>query len=77
MSQNHGNVFFLGVARVPDQALVVASYSHFTETDLGGVKQVLDQPNMNMAFGKHYSFSVGQLAWHLIKGVFYSYAAFF
>ena len=33
-----------------------------------GVKQVLDQPNMNMTPGKHYSFSVAQMAWHLIAG---------
>ena len=46
----------------------MASHSYNTETDLGGVKQVLEQPNMNMAPGKHYSFSVGQLAWHLIAG---------
>ena len=48
--------------------IVVASYSYNTETDLGGVKQVLEQPNMNMTPGKHYSFAVAQLAWHLIAG---------
>ena len=62
----YGNVFFLGVARMAGQGLVIASYSYNTETDLGGVKQVLEQPNMNMSPGKHYSFSVGQVAWHLI-----------
>ncbi len=67
---SYGNVFFLGVARMAGQGIVVASYSYNTETDLGGVKQVLDQPNMNMSPGKHYSFSVGQLAWHLIAGLF-------
>ncbi len=65
---SYGNVFFLGVARMAGQGIVVASYSYNTETDLNGVKQVLDQPNMNMSPGKHYSFSVGQLAWHLIAG---------
>lgn len=62
-----GNVFFLGVARMAGQGIVVASYSYNTETDLSGVKQVLEQPNMSLAPGKHYSFSVGQLAWHLIS----------
>jgi len=61
-----GNVFFLGVARMAGQGIVIASYSYNTETDLGGVKQVLEQPNMNMQPGKHYSFAVSQLAWHLI-----------
>lgn len=51
------------------QGIVVASYSYNTETDLSGVKQVLDQPNMNMSPGKHYSFTVSQLAWHLIAGM--------
>ena len=65
---SYGNVYFLGVARVAGQGIIVASYSYNTETDLNGVKQVLEQPNMNMSPGKHYSFSVGQLAWHLISG---------
>lgn len=65
MSQN---VYYLGVARIAGQGIVVASYSYNTETDIGGVKQVLEQPNMNMSPGKHYTFSVGQLAWHLIAG---------
>ena len=65
---NYGNVYFLGVARIAGQAIVISSYSYNTETDLSAVKQVLEQPNMNMSPGKHYSFSVGQLAWHLIAG---------
>lgn len=60
------NVHFLGVARVAGQGIIIASYSYNSETDLGGVKQVLEQPNMQLSPGKHYSFSVGQLAWHLI-----------
>lgn len=62
------NVYFLGVARLAQQAYVVAAFSYHTETDVGGVKQVLEQPNMNMMPGKHYSFTVGQVAWHLIAG---------
>lgn len=61
------NVYFLAVARIQTQGVVVASYSYNTETDIGGVKQVLEQPNMNMQPGKHYSFTVGQVAWHLIS----------
>ena len=67
MSQQYfGNVHFVGVARVAGQGIVIASHSYNTETDLNGVKQVLEQPNMTMSPGKHYSFSVAQVAWHLI-----------
>jgi len=66
-SPSYRNVFFLGCARLAGQALVVASYSYNTETDLNAVKQVLDQPNMQMSTGKHYSFTVGDMAWHLIS----------
>ena len=68
MSTSYGNVFFLGVARIANQAIIVASHSYNTVTDLGAVKQVLEQPNMSMAPGKHYSFTVNKLAWHLIAG---------
>lgn len=69
MSTPYGNVFFLGVARIASQqGIIVASHSYNTETDLGAVKQVLEQPNMQMSPGKHYSFTVGKLAWHLIAG---------
>jgi len=68
MSQSnyYDNVYFLAVARIQQQGIVVASYSYNSETNIDGVKQVLEQPNMNMQPGKHYSFSVGQVAWHLI-----------
>mmetsp|Transcript_9628 Transcript_9628/g.14491 ORF Transcript_9628/g.14491 Transcript_9628/m.14491 type:complete len:232 (-) Transcript_9628:201-896(-) len=64
--QYYGNVHFLGVARIAGTGIVIASHSYNTETDLNGVRQVLEQPNMSMAPGKHYSFNVAQLAWHLI-----------
>ena len=66
---SYGNVFFLGVARIatPKQGIVVGSYSYNTETDLSAVKQLLEQPN-NLSTGKHFSFSSGKLAWHLIQG---------
>jgi hypothetical protein len=50
------------------QAIIVASYSYNSDTDLSPVKQALEQPSMNLSPGKHYSFNVGQLAWHLISG---------
>ena len=62
------NVYFLGVCRIPDQAIIVAHYSHEIDTDLSNVKNVLEQPNMNMSPGKLYNFAVGAVAWHLIKG---------
>ena len=65
---SYNNVFFVAAARMAGQGIIMASYSYNTETELGAVKQVLEQPNMNMAPGKHYSFTVGQLGWHLISG---------
>ena len=70
MAANFGNIYFLAVARVNGrESIVVASYSHNTETDLNAVRQVLDQPNMKITPGKFYNFSVGQLAWSLIGGI--------
>jgi hypothetical protein len=60
------NVYYVGVARMGDQPLIPASFSYNTETDPGAVKQVLQQPSLNMQPYKHYTFSVAQLAWHLI-----------
>jgi hypothetical protein len=57
---------YTGVARLAGQGILVASHSHNTETDRDAVRQVLEQPNMQMNPGKHYAFSVGQLGWHLI-----------
>jgi hypothetical protein len=67
-TQYFGNVHFLGVARVAGTGIVIASHSYNTEIDLNGVRQVLEQPNMNLTAGKHYSFNVGPHAWHLISG---------
>lgn len=66
---NNQNVFFVGVARIANrEGIVVGSFSYNTETNLDGVRQVLAQPNMNLDAGKHYSFQVAQMAWHLIQG---------
>lgn len=63
------NIYFVGVARVEGRGIVVASYNNEADIDLAGVKQVLEQPNMNMQPAKHYSFTVGaNQAWHLIAG---------
>jgi hypothetical protein len=64
----YGNVHFVGVARIAGTGIVIASHAYHAKTDLNGVRQVLEQPNMNMAPGKHYSFNSGDLAWHLIAG---------
>uniref|UniRef100_A0A7S0SW64 V-SNARE coiled-coil homology domain-containing protein n=1 Tax=Chromulina nebulosa TaxID=96789 RepID=A0A7S0SW64_9STRA len=61
-----GNVYFLGIARLADKAYVIASLAYNSETDIDGIKKVLEQPNMNMSPGKHYSFTVGQVLWNLI-----------
>jgi len=68
MSDSEHNIYFVGVARVEGRGIVVASYNNEADIDLAGVKQVLEQPNMNMQAGKHYSFAVGaNQAWHLIS----------
>jgi hypothetical protein len=64
----YNNVLFVCAARMAGQAIIVASYSYNSDTDLSPVKQALEQPSMNLSPGKHYSFNVGQLAWHLIPG---------
>jgi hypothetical protein len=62
-------VFYLGVARVANgKGFCVGNFSFNSETSIDGVKQVLEQPNFDLQQGKHYSFSVAQLAWHLIQG---------
>ena len=67
MSEEH-NIYFVGVARVEGRGIVVASYNNEADIDLAGVKSVLEQPDMNMQPGKHYSFAVGaNQAWHLIS----------
>eukprot|EP01040_Poterioochromonas_malhamensis_P018061 gene18061-20968_t len=65
-SPSYNNVHFVGVARIDGEGIVVASYSHHAAIDIGGVKQVLGQPNLNISAGKHYVFSIGTSAWHLI-----------
>jgi hypothetical protein len=62
------NVYFVGVSRIASgEGLVVSSYSYKTDIELSGVKSVLEQPDVNILPGKHYSFTVGQVAWHLIQ----------
>jgi hypothetical protein len=64
----YNNVLFICAARMAGQAIVVASYSYNTDTDLSAVKQALEQPSMNLSPGKHYSFNAGPNAWHFISG---------
>ncbi len=66
----YNNVLFICAARMAGQAIVVASYSYNTDTDLSAVKQALEQPSMNLSPGKHYSFNAGSNAWHFISGAF-------
>lgn len=61
-------VYYLGVARLSGgKGFAVGNFSFNSETSIDGVKQVLEQPNFNLVQGKHYSFAVGQMAWHLIQ----------
>lgn len=64
----YGNVLFVGVGRVAGQGIVVASHLYHSQIELQAVRQVLEQPNMSMVPGKHYSFDTGQHSWHLING---------
>ena len=68
-NESTGNVLYVGVARISGEAVVIASYSHNITTDVKAVKQVLEQPNINLSPGRHYSFNVGELSWHLISGM--------
>lgn len=70
MSANQ-NIFFVGVARMEDdRGVIIGNFSYNTETDLSGVKKVLEQPNLQMVQGKHYNFTVGEVSWHLIQDEF-------
>ncbi len=64
------NLFFVGVARLSDdyKGIIVGSFAYNTEIDLNGVRQVLEQPNLNMSPGRHYTFNVNEVSWHLIQG---------
>jgi len=63
----YGNVHFMGVARMDrGEGCIMASYSHGADTNLEGVKAMLQQPNIKLQSGKHYNFSSGGLAWFLI-----------
>jgi hypothetical protein len=64
------NVFFLGVARLSEdlRGTIIGSFAYNTEIDLSGVRKVLEQPNLDMSPGKHYSFQIGEVTWHLIQG---------
>lgn len=65
------NVFFLGVARLSEdlRGTIVGSFAYNTEIDLNGVRKVLEQPNLNMTQGRHYTFQVSDVTWHLIQGI--------
>jgi len=68
MSSTGQNVFFVGVARKDtSDGYVVASFAFNTETNLDAVKEVLVQPNLSLQPGKHYSFAVGTMGWHIIQ----------
>ena len=64
----YGNVLFLGVARLAGQAIIIASHVYHSIIDLDGVRKALEQPNMTLVPGKHYSFDSGQQTWHLTSG---------
>ncbi len=68
--QVFNNVHYLGVAKSGIKPIILASYSYNSETNLDGVRKVLEQPNLaTLVPGKHYSFAVGAVVWHLIAGI--------
>ena len=68
MSQN---LFYVGVARNDNgRGIVLGGHANHTEVDLKGIRQVLEQPGLDITPGKHYSFTVSDVAWHLIQGIF-------
>lgn len=69
MTPSYDNVFFIGVGRLSgQQGFIVVSHSYKSQTDLGAIKEALVHPDMQMVRGKHYSFTVKTLAWHLTAG---------
>ena len=70
MSTGFGNVYFLGVARIEGKSIVVGSYAYHSQIDISAVKQLLDQPNMNIAPKKYYNFETGENSWHLTSGIY-------
>ena len=70
MSQYHGNVKFVAVARLESQSgIIIASHAYNSEVDLESVRKVIEQPSTaSMEPGTHYAIPTGQLAWNLTKG---------
>lgn len=71
----YNNIYFLAIARKQGpSAVTVASYAYNSQTDVSIVNKVLEQPNMNIQAGKHYTFGVDRLGGHVISddnGVMY------
>jgi hypothetical protein len=68
-AEQETNIYFIAVARVQGEGIVLAHLSNNCEVELSGVCQVIEQPTMQIEPGKHYSFSVGDFqTWHLIGG---------
>ena len=66
---SHQNVYFVAVARIDaGRGIVVGQFSYNSVTDIAGVKQVLEQPSLQIVAGKHYNFVINDVAWHIIKG---------
>jgi hypothetical protein len=62
---NGQNVNYVAVARLADRC-VVAHASHGAHVDQGGVRAVLDPPQMRtVEANKHYNFETSGSAWHL------------
>ncbi len=59
------NIYYMGVARWAEgRPLVVASYSHNSDTDIHGVKQALN--DLTITPGKLYSFSIARNVWNIV-----------
>ena len=60
-------VYFIGIGRLEEgRAVIIGCASFNTETDLSGVKRIIEQPNTTP--GKHFTFQTGEVSWHLIQG---------
>ena len=65
--QLQGNVFYVGVARFQDRAIVAGLAALDCKVDLNGVKEVLKSDQLSVRPGVHFSFSSGSNAWHLMS----------
>lgn len=70
------NLFFLGISKIEGGAIILASLSYHSDTDLNTIKEVLNQPNI-LVPNKLYNLEAGQLSWHLLSGKSLDFSSYY